>query len=122
MVTNIVYFDMIVEEREHLKTKIQSDIQELRSTIKELEAKTQAISPDCSLGRLTRLEAINEAEVNKRILTDSRQRFDRLRLALGRIDKEEYGLCEVCDEPIPYARLQIMPEMRVCIECAEELG
>lgn len=46
--------------------------------------------------------------------------------ALGRLaaDPESYGLCEVCEEPIPLRRLLLMPFARRCVACqsgAEEL-
>ena len=32
-----------------------------------------------------------------------------------------YGTCEVCGQPIPGERLQIMPETTLCVQCASKL-
>lgn len=40
--------------------------------------------------------------------------------ALEKMDEGVYGLCEVCNEQIPLARLTAMPSARTCIEHAEE--
>ncbi len=37
--------------------------------------------------------------------------------ALYRIEKGEYGLCEVCHNKISDERLQVMPYARMCIDC-----
>lgn len=37
--------------------------------------------------------------------------------ALYRIEKGEYGLCEVCHNKINDERLQAMPYARMCIDC-----
>ena len=37
-----------------------------------------------------------------------------------RDDPEDYGLCESCDEPIPQARLVLMPQATLCAACQAE--
>lgn len=37
--------------------------------------------------------------------------------ALNRIAKGTYGLCEECGEPIPIARLEVVPFARLCMKC-----
>jgi RNA polymerase-binding transcription factor DksA len=37
--------------------------------------------------------------------------------ALYRIEKNEYGLCEICHNEISPQRLQAMPYVRTCINC-----
>jgi DnaK suppressor protein len=51
-------------------------------------------------------------------LTQLRRGEDELRevrAALQRLRDGGYGLCEECDQPIPFARLQARPEARLCI-------
>jgi YteA family regulatory protein len=40
--------------------------------------------------------------------------------ALSRIDSEDYGFCVHCNQPIPFERLQIIPETRFCISHSPE--
>jgi len=63
---------MSEKEREELKRLIETEIARLEEQIPQLEAKTAPIAPDCSLGRLTRLEAMGEKAVNERVLEESR--------------------------------------------------
>ncbi|MEA3491066.1 MAG: transcriptional regulator [Campylobacterota bacterium] len=78
---------MIEKEKKQIIEKIESDIIHLEEQIRLLIEKTKPISPDCSLGRLTRLEAMGEQHVNHTILDEAKLRLTRLQNALLRVDK-----------------------------------
>jgi YteA family regulatory protein len=40
--------------------------------------------------------------------------------ALSNIDSNQYGLCAQCSQPIPFARLQVIPETRYCVTHSPE--
>jgi RNA polymerase-binding transcription factor DksA len=44
--------------------------------------------------------------------------------ALCRFDERAYGMCEQCRQPIPIARLEALPHVRLCLKCqrAEDAG
>lgn len=42
--------------------------------------------------------------------------------ALGRIQKGDFGICEMCDEPISRNRLNAIPWARFCFNCQEPYG
>jgi RNA polymerase-binding transcription factor DksA len=42
--------------------------------------------------------------------------------ALGRIDGGTYGTCDGCDDAIPVARLEAIPEARFCVSCQGRRG
>lgn len=106
------------EEKDYIKKKIESDILSLKKQITILEEKVKPIAPDCSLGRLTRLEAMGEQHVNNKILDESKLRLSRLTNALLRVDKPMFGICIECEEPIGIGRMRIRPESVRCVECA----
>ncbi len=37
--------------------------------------------------------------------------------ALRRLDEGGYGTCAVCEQPIPFARLSVMPAAERCVGC-----
>lgn len=49
------------------------------------------------------------------------EKLNLLNEALERIKDGVYGLCEECEEEIELKRLNILPEVRYCIKCAEDL-
>jgi len=42
--------------------------------------------------------------------------------AIARIDKGQYGLCQVCGKPISEQRLKAVPYSSLCIKCASQAG
>lgn len=42
-------------------------------------------------------------------------------IALQKISKGKYGLCEKCGMSIPQARLNLIPEARYCVSCYQTL-
>ncbi|WP_309496400.1 TraR/DksA C4-type zinc finger protein [Sulfurovum sp.] len=112
---------MTNQEKTDIKNQINEDIDTLNEQILTLEDKVKPISPDCGLGRLTRLEAMGEQDVNNKILDESRLRLTRLKNALQRIDKAMFGICIECEEDIGIGRMTIRPESVRCVECASNL-
>ena len=109
---------MTQKEKDSLKTKIEEEILAAKVQIETLEEKVKPIAPDCSLGRLTRLEAMGEQHVNNKILDESKIHLTRLQNALQRIDKPMFGICIECEEEIGIGRMSIRPESVRCVECA----
>lgn len=107
-------------EREQLRAIITQQIETLRQDIANLKILLIPISPDVAVGRLSRMEAIAEQGVNQTKLHQSRHKLASLRQALPRLDSPEFGICEICDNPIPLARLELMPDTRSCVTCLEK--
>jgi len=105
-------------EKQDIKNHILQNLTEMESQIDQLQEKLKPIAPDCSLGRLTRMEAMNEQEVSQRILEETLLRQTRLRNALSRIDSEMFGVCIECEEEIGIGRMTVRPESVRCIDCA----
>ncbi len=106
------------EDKDTLRDTISKEIIDIQKQINTLQEKTKPISPDCSLGRLTRLEAMGEQHVYHKILDQSQIRLTRLTNALSRIDKQMFGICIECEEPIGMGRMSIRPESVRCVDCA----
>lgn len=57
-----------------------------------------------------------EAEVK-----DLQKRLDDIDIALKKVSRGTYGMCEKCGEMIPLARLELIPEARFCVQCENKL-
>jgi DnaK suppressor protein len=110
---------MTPEQKEELKEKMTLQMEELRAEIASLEEGAKPVPPDNAIGRLTRMEAINARSISEATLASARARRARIETALARIDSPDFGLCSVCEEPIPVKRLMLMPETSRCVKCAE---
>ena len=111
---------MTHSERHLLRERITSDLQSLEKELKALELQLKPIAPDCSLGDLLRSEMMHDQEVLNRAYIEAKKRYNRLLYAKEHLEDEKYGICIVCDEPIAFQRLLLMPESNYCVSCAKE--
>ncbi len=61
-------------------------------------------------------DVVMSREGNAAILADLEARYDTVLSALVRIEKNTYGICEVCGEKISEARLTADPAATTCVE------
>jgi DnaK suppressor protein len=108
-----------ISEREQLKEKLLSKIQRTVAKIARMEDMTQPISPENSIGRVSRMDAINNKSVMEAALYTARMELDAMQSALRRLDTDEsFGQCERCGQQIPFQRLALMPGSTKCVHCA----
>ncbi len=109
------------KDREILKVEIINEIKRVNEDIESYKKLVQPISPDNAIGRISRMEAINSKSINEDALRKSESSLLKLNQALSIIDEPDFGLCIICDEEIPVARLKIMPGTEYCVSCAGKL-
>lgn len=109
---------MTKEERKILRKKIESQIAELSIEIKDLKELTKPVAPENAIGRISRMDVINNRSVNLAALQKAELRFRGLEEALKNIDLEEFGICIRCKNPIPIGRLLLRPQSKSCVNCA----
>ncbi len=109
------------DDKADLKKNIEARISALKDDIASYKQLTKPVSPDSAIGRLTRMEAINSKSINEAALNKSKDTLTKLERALVKIESDDYGFCRECDEPIPSARLMILPETELCVQCAESM-
>ncbi len=63
--------------------------------------------------------AAAETVVDSAILVQQRKELNEIELALDKIKHGAFGICEMCEEPIGLARLEVKNFARFCITCRE---
>lgn len=109
---------MTPEDREYFRSKLQDLAHEIEADLGGGIAADESITPDCAIGRVTRMEAIQAQAMGQEGRRRQEQRLERIRRALARIDRGEYGSCTRCGAEIPRGRLEVMPESGLCVTCA----
>ncbi|MDX1591894.1 MAG: TraR/DksA C4-type zinc finger protein [Balneolaceae bacterium] len=105
-------------ELDQIRTIIDDRISEMEEEIIELIELTKPVSLDASIGRLSRMDAINNKAINEKALRDKKQVLKKLERAKERALKGDIGTCLRCGEEIPFGRLKIMPYTTRCVKCA----
>lgn len=52
----------------------------------------------------------------------ARAAIEEIEEALARMENDRYGSCRSCDRPIPFERLEAIPQARFCIACPPASG
>lgn len=112
---------MTAEKRDELRQKINEHIAKLNREMVLLEENIKPIAPENSLGRVSRMDAINNKGVAEAAHRQAKRKLSKLNMALAKIDDEGFGNCDNCDHPINPKRLMFMPESTRCIHCADRL-
>lgn len=60
------------------------------------------------------------ASISSQLSSRDSQKLKQIENALKRIEEDNFGLCEDCEEPISEKRLEINPYFSTCITCAEQ--
>ncbi len=108
---DVEYFKKRLEDRlKVLASAVENHIQE--GAPKELD--------QTRVGRLSRMDAMQQQAMSQAAARLSAAEQQRIKTALDRIDKEEYGYCILCEENIAEKRLNFDPSLLTCISCAEE--
>ena len=105
--------------KEEIKKKISDLIKKSEAELRDLEDMSAPISPENSIGRISRMDAINNKSVMEAALQNKKEKLSKLKIALSKIDSPGYGICARCNHPIQTARLIYMPESSRCIRCAD---
>jgi DnaK suppressor protein len=107
------------KEREAVKQRLEEELAEARDELQRLEEKVQ-VEVEYGLGEGD--PNIYEREMNMALRRRVRRKVRSVEEALQRFEEGTYGVCERCGGQIGAQRLEIMPEARLCINCAQQSG
>ncbi|MBW6488943.1 RNA polymerase-binding protein DksA [Sulfurimonas sp.] len=61
----------------------------------------------------------NSSMVESAIIQQQEQELREIDVTLGKIVTGDYGICEMCEDPIGFQRLKVKPHAIYCIDCRE---
>lgn len=109
---------MATINKTELKAKIEAEISKTEIHILEYKELTKPVEPENAIGRISRMDAINNKSVVEAALRKAKEKLAKLKLALSKINDDDFGLCVKCHKPIPLGRILIMPQARSCVACS----
>lgn len=105
-------------DKQEIKTLIANEITKTEQKIAEYDEMSSPVSPDDAIGRVSRMDAINNKSVTEAALRQAKDKLSKLRHALLRVDEEHFGQCKRCGKQIPLMRVVLMPQSPYCVNCA----
>lgn len=101
-------------ERERLLALIEEHEQEMEDARNSETAADRSSDPENADAGSMRLEYAKELSIER----NASDLLHKVEHAIRRIDNGTYGVCEVCGEDIPVARLEVLPYATMCVRCA----
>jgi DnaK suppressor protein len=106
------------QEAEILRKQLVELVAELEDKLSASADTTAPVVLDqSSVGRLSRMDAMQQQAMAKATRQRAQLRLTQCKAALSAFDRDEYGFCRKCEEPIGYARLSAKPEAPFCLSC-----
>ena len=110
---------MTENEIKEIASKISGQISKTQKIIADYKELIQPIAPDDAIGRVSRMDAINNKSVTEAALRQSEKKLEGLKFMQKTLGNEDFGLCQRCKQEIPVPRLLCMPESRFCVNCSQ---
>ncbi len=101
-----------------IKTAVENEILKTEASIKHYQELTKPIAPNDAIGRVSRMDAINNKSINEASLRQAELKLQKLNVVLSKIDHDDFGICLKCNQAIPVGRILIRPESLLCVNCA----
>jgi DnaK suppressor protein len=106
------------KEIEEIKATILAEIEKTNKRIKSTQEMAASIEPDDAIGRISRMDAINNKTVTDASIRKAKEKVKQLTYMLEQVGTDDFGICVKCKAKIPIGRLMLMPESRFCVNCA----
>lgn len=107
------------EDKQDIKKRILEELEKTEELILDYKESTKPISPENAIGRVSRMDAINNKSVVEAALRKAEEKLNKLKLVLDKVNDADFGLCMRCGNPIPIGRILLMPQSRNCVRCAQ---
>jgi DnaK suppressor protein len=110
--------DLSEEQAETLRERLVELVTDIEGSLRASAGAADPVVLDqSSVGRLSRMDAMQQQAMAKAMRQKAQLRLSQCKAALSAFDRDEYGLCRKCEEPIGYPRLSAKPEAPFCLAC-----
>ena len=106
-------------DKEIIRELLNSEIVKTEEKVVRYEDLAQPISPDNAIGRVSRMDAINNKSIVDAALRKAKERLKGLKSSLDKLDSSDFGVCIKCKNNIPIERILLAPQSSFCVNCAQ---
>ena len=111
--------ELAPEQLEELHQDLLADRRRLEQYLQITKEGAKPVDLGTPIGRLSRMDAMQQQEMTKASRSTLETRLLQIHASLEAYEKDEYGHCRSCEEPIGYRRLKARPEAPFCLICQE---
>ncbi len=107
-----------MKDTDQVKQRIQEELIATKELVLKYRELTKPIAPENAIGRVSRMDAINNKSINDAALQKAETKFRNLEIALSKVDDPDFGVCIQCKSEIPLERIMLLPHTVSCVNCA----
>ena len=104
---------------EAVQKRLNHEIKNTQDKINEYRVLCKPIAPENSIGRVSRMDAINNKSVVEAALRSAKDKMQQLKFMQNKIKEPDFGICKKCSKKIPFGRIMIQPHSKFCVNCAQ---
>jgi len=102
-----------------IQEQLLLEIKNTQLKIDEYNELCKPIPPENAIGRISRMDAINNKSVVEAVLREAKNKITQLEIMKDKINEHNFGNCIKCKKIIPFKRLMIRPHSKFCVMCAQ---
>lgn len=104
---------------DEIRERILKEIAKTEKAIGEYKEMTKPVAPENAIGRISRMDAINNKSVTEAAQRQAESKLEKLKFVLDKVGNEDFGMCKKCGKPIPVGRIVLVPQSMYCVQCAQ---
>jgi len=108
-ISELNYFKEILESREDQIVKNITGVNNELAQLSSLELNDEGDHASVN----------NNSMVESAIVHQQEKELSEIKVTLAKISNGDYGICEMCEDPIGFQRLKVKPHAIYCIDCRE---
>jgi len=119
----------VMKDIEKFRARLLTERERLEAELQEIENRTARVSESERANELSAYEdhpadlasETFEREKDLAIGESVESLLNQVLIALEKVDRGTYGICDACNRPIKKARLEALPFATLCLECQDRI-
>jgi len=108
------------KEKERIKKKLLKEKDEILKKLSEFRNEGKEIEPGVAQDMVDKAESSYTKEFLFELSDTERKLLIQIDNALKKIERDDFGICEMCQKEISIKRLSAVPWTPYCIKCQEK--
>ena len=109
---------MSPERQAYFRGKLLGLQADIKDDLNAGKSASDAVELDTAIGRLSRMDAMQDQQMALELRRRQELQLQRITNALKRVKNGTYGQCVRCRKPIAEERLELAPDVFLCVRCA----
>ncbi len=108
-----------IEDLEELKKELIEMSRTIKENIKKAEEEINLMRNQSPTDEGDFAVLLNDSAIDDTLIAKQMKKLEEIEIALDKMSRGDYGICEMCEEEIDIERLRVKPFAKYCISCRE---